>query len=103
MRQQVVSSLTESYEQARINEVRNTPVITVVEAAEAPVRPDPRNLRGRGLLALVLGGMLGVSVAFVREYARRSREESTDDYTEFSTLWSEAKSEVSGVVRGWRG
>lgn len=103
MRQQVVTSLTESYEQARINEVRNTPVITVVEEAEAPVRPDPRNLRGRGLLALVLGAMLGVSAAFVREYARRSREESTDDYTEFSTLWSEAKAELSGMVRGWRG
>jgi len=34
MRQQVYTSLVQSYEQARIDEVPNTPVITVVEYAE---------------------------------------------------------------------
>lgn len=102
MRQQAVTSLSDSYQQARINEVRNTPVITIVEEAEPPVRADSRRLPLKVALGLVLGGMLGVFVAFGREYARRSREESADEYVEFSTLWSEAKSDVLGLARRFR-
>ena len=39
LRQDVVTSLTESHEQARIEEVRNTPVITIVQAPELPALP----------------------------------------------------------------
>ncbi len=62
VRQQVVSTLAEAYEQARIEEVRDTPAITVVEQAEVPVRPDSRRLIPLLLLAL-LGGLVVGSVA----------------------------------------
>lgn len=102
MRQQVVTSLAEAYEQARISEVRNTPVLTVVEQAEFPVRPDSRRLPLKAALGVVLGGMLGVFVAFGREYGRRSREEGAGEYSEFSTLWSDTKADVVGLVRTLR-
>ena len=40
--QQLYTSLAQSFEQARIDEVRNTPVITVLEPPDLPASPDPR-------------------------------------------------------------
>ena len=67
VRQQIVSTLAEAYEQARIEEVRDTPAITVVEQAEVPVRPDPRRLLPLVLLALVGGAAIGSVAALARE------------------------------------
>jgi len=99
MRQQVYTSLVQSYEQARIDEVRNAPVITVVEEAEEPVRPDSRRLPLKAALGVVLGGMLGAFVAFGREYVRRQREEDAEELREFSVVWEETKDDVRRMVR----
>jgi len=102
MRQQVYTSLVQSYEQARIDEVRNTPVITVVEEAEEPVRPDSRRLPLKAALGVVLGGMFGTFVAFGREYVRRQREEDAEELREFSVVWEETKDDVRRMVRRTR-
>lgn len=70
LRQQVYTTLVQSFEQARIAEVRDTPVITVLQAPFLP----PRDNRGLVLMAavgLVLGGLAGVVLAFVVEAMRR--------------------------------
>ncbi|MDX2207515.1 MAG: GNVR domain-containing protein [Gemmatimonadales bacterium] len=51
LQQQVVTSLAQQYEENRIREVRDTPVITVIDPPILAARPDAR-LRG---LILVLG------------------------------------------------
>jgi len=38
--QQLYTSLSQAYEQAKIEEVRDTPVFTVVERPDLPIRPD---------------------------------------------------------------
>lgn len=86
MRQQVVTSLTQSYEQARIDEVRDTPVITVIEKPEAPVLPDRRSLLFKGILALILGSVFGITSAVGGEFLNRSRERDDDLSTEFDNL-----------------
>lgn len=63
LKQQLYTTLSQAYEQARIEEVRDTPVITVVEDPLLPARPD-RAPYGRALtlaiaLALVVGVVLG--------------------------------------------
>jgi uncharacterized protein involved in exopolysaccharide biosynthesis len=73
MRQQVVTSLFQSYEQARIDEVRNTPAIVVVEEPYPPVRPAPRRLAEKGVIALVGGLAIGVVLAFALERLAWSR------------------------------
>lgn len=102
LRQQVYTSLSESLEQARIDEVRNTPVITVVEPPELPARPDPRSLALKGVLGLMLGGMVGVFWAFGREMMATSRESDPDDYAEFARLKERTKEDVRGLW-GWLG
>jgi uncharacterized protein involved in exopolysaccharide biosynthesis len=73
MRQQVYSSLAQSYEQAKIDEVRDLPVITTISEPEAAVVPDPRGLLLKTLFAMVLGAGIGLALGFLREWRARRR------------------------------
>lgn len=97
MRQELFTSLSQAYDDARIAEVRNTPLITVVESPEQPVQADPRGLRVRVLLAFMMGGMVGVGFAFTREFASQSRRNSAEDYLQFHQRWDEAVRDVRRV------
>lgn len=72
LRQQVVTSLVQSFEQARIDEVRNTPVTTLVEPADLPAQPDPRRLGLKTLLGLTAGLLSGTFLAAMRDFSRRA-------------------------------
>lgn len=98
MRQEVYTSLVQAYQEARIAEVRNTPVITVVEPAEIPVTPDPRRLHLKLLLAALLGGTIGVLVSATLEFLAREVEGS-DRFQELLVLWTESKTEVQDTLR----
>lgn len=102
MRQAVYTSLAQAYEKARIAEVRNTPVITVVESPETPVRPDPRHLLLNLILGVVLGGMIGVGTAFVLEYVRKARVDGAPEVAEVSALWRDAKDDLRRLTRRLR-
>lgn len=98
LRQQVVSSLAQSVEQARIERVRDTPVISVVERPSAPPLPDGRGLTGSMGLAAVLGGLFGVLIALVRD--RDSALPTPDHRTEeFKKLRKEL---LQDLIRPWR-
>lgn len=71
MKSSVLTSLVQSHEQARIQEVRDTPVITVLQAPFLPPGPDERRLLLAAALGIVLGGMIGVVMAFLVEAFRR--------------------------------
>ena len=71
LRQSVLTTLVQSYEQARIAEVRDTPVITILQSPFLPPRNDPRRRVLTALLGLVLGGMMGIVLAFLVEAFRR--------------------------------
>jgi uncharacterized protein involved in exopolysaccharide biosynthesis len=86
MRQELYTTLLQSYQQARIDEVRDTPVLTVVDAPQPPAVRDPRGTAMRMLLGLGFGAMLAVGLALLRDYLRRSRELGRPDYREFSAL-----------------
>lgn len=99
LRQEVYTSLSQSFEQAKIEEVRNTPVITLVEAPAPPVRPDRRGLVTKGLLGLFLGGLVGVFWGFGREVMVGTSIQAPGDYAEFTRLRGEVARELS---RAWR-
>ena len=65
-------SLTENFERARLDEVRNTPVITVLENPAGTVRSTGRRKRD-GLFGLLLGTILAVGWVAVAEYLARER------------------------------
>ena len=89
LEQQVVMGLAQQFEDARIREVRDTPVITVIEKPTLPAMADPG---GRGVM-IVLGTFvaffLGVTLVLVREgWNRRRRDESGDPaYSQLASEW----------------
>jgi tyrosine-protein kinase Etk/Wzc len=91
LRQEVYQTLTKAHEEARIAEVRDTPVLTVIDSAVAPVRPSgPRRVLG-SMVALVFGGALGLLLAYVAAALTRARRSPTADYLEFRAALEEAR------------
>jgi uncharacterized protein involved in exopolysaccharide biosynthesis len=74
LQQNLYLSLRQQYESARIQEVNDTPVLSVIERAIPPVRrSSPR--RGRtAALALVFGAFIGAALTVSRGVVRQWRE-----------------------------
>jgi uncharacterized protein involved in exopolysaccharide biosynthesis len=85
LRQQVYLTLAQTYEQARIEEVRNTPVITVVDSPEGSSHHSSTLVVAVTLGAMV-GGTLGFMVAVVLAFVRREREIHPQDYRRLTDL-----------------
>lgn len=107
--QSVYVTLAQAYEQARMDEVRNTPVITVVDRPEGSAK-RAGSLALNVIVALVLGGVLGIGIAFGRDYLGRQRAHESDTYREFTELRRAAVQDVLalprtvfGIVRSRRG
>jgi uncharacterized protein involved in exopolysaccharide biosynthesis len=96
LRQQTLSQLAQAFEVARIDEVRNTPVITVVEQPIVPPEPDSRRLVLKGLLAIIGGGVLAMLLAIGRETMRRLARARPDASNETRRLLREALAELPG-------
>jgi uncharacterized protein involved in exopolysaccharide biosynthesis len=60
--EQVVEALSRSYERARIEEVRDTPVLTLVAPPEVPAIPDARSLAEWLVAAAVLSALCSIGV-----------------------------------------
>lgn len=86
LKQTLFSQLTQAFEQSRIEEVRDTPVITIVEHPYLPVRPDTRYVLLKGLAALILGGLIGVGLALGRELFGRAQRADATAFAEFIAL-----------------
>jgi uncharacterized protein involved in exopolysaccharide biosynthesis len=71
LRQQLYTGLVQALDEARIAEVRDTPVITILQAPFLPPGPDDRSLLLSIALGIVLGGMGGIVLAFIVEAIRR--------------------------------
>jgi len=91
MRQELLTSLAQSYESARIEEVRNTPLVTLVEQPRVAALPDPRRRPLIVASGLVFGLMLGFFGAFLANYVERARKNGGSELEEFSSLWRDAK------------
>lgn len=95
-RQQVYSALAQSYEQARIDEVRNTPVLSVIAPPETVIEPVARGTVRKGILAFLIGLVLAATIAFTRAIFEHKRATASDDYATFIVL---TRSIVSGALR----
>jgi uncharacterized protein involved in exopolysaccharide biosynthesis len=73
LRQQVFSALAEAYEEARIDEVRNTPVLAILDPPELTATKVGR--KRDALIWFIVGLVLAVGIAVAREAVRRQREQ----------------------------
>ena len=98
-REALVTSLAQAHESARIEEVRNTPVITLIESPRVPAIRDPRGRVRTVAVGLVTGTILGVFLAFVRNYREEDRMKEDPRLAGLSALWSEAVNDVTQLFR----
>ena len=96
----IYTEIAQNYERARMEEVRDTPVITILEPPEAPALPDPRGLLRTGLLALGAGLVVGTILALTSEYMARMRSEEAAEYEAFVRLRSES---MRDLTHPWEG
>lgn len=85
LRQQVYISLVQAYDQARVDELRNTPSISIVETPEGSARPAMRLL-----FVLFAGGFFGgvvaLALAGLREFMAHQRAHDPERYRELEAL-----------------
>lgn len=79
VQQQVYTSLIQELEQARLDEVRNTPVITIIDHPEGSAKRQ-RRLIQKGVLAGLLGLTLVAGYLFTREYMQRLEQQYPEDF-----------------------
>jgi uncharacterized protein involved in exopolysaccharide biosynthesis len=90
MQQTVYTSWLQSREQARIREVRDTPVITVLEAPQYPFLGEPRRSVRKAVIGGLLGGAIACLLAFVVDGLARARQAPSKDTREFFQLVTQA-------------
>jgi uncharacterized protein involved in exopolysaccharide biosynthesis len=93
-RQSLYNALATSYEQAKIEEVRDLPVITVLEPPELPMIQDARGGKRRLLIGVIAGLLLGTLVAFGRDRLAVNRNVHSDEYDEFAALKQNAYADI---------
>lgn len=86
LRQQVYTSLVQNEEEVRIREVRDTPVITVLEDPRLPVLPESRKLVRKTLSGALAGAVLGVLIAFFGHGVAGAKRIESDEAREFFLL-----------------
>ncbi|MGH7539627.1 MAG: GNVR domain-containing protein, partial [Gemmatimonadota bacterium] len=95
LQQEVYTTLAQALEQAKIEEVRDTPVITVVEQPILPAEPDERGLLLRAILAALFGLLVAALVTIFREVSDRADRRQEEEFREFQRL----RRKVDGELR----
>lgn len=93
--QRLYETLTQALEQARIDEVRDTPVITILERPEAPLIPNSRGTLGRLIVSAIVAFGLGVVVAAIADRRVATETRHLDQTSEFRRLTTELLEDLS--------
>lgn len=90
-RRRLAEAFADTYEQAKVEEVRDTPVITVVERPERPALPDRRFLLVKTVLAFVAGS-LTVALWLLGGVAFAAwRRDDAEGFAQLATQWQDAR------------
>ena len=81
LRQQVYTSLAQAHEQARLDEVRDTPVMTIVDSPAGSAEPTG-HVASRVGFGLLIGFLLGAAAAMIYEYVAKLPQALPKDYEE---------------------
>jgi Uncharacterized protein involved in exopolysaccharide biosynthesis len=99
MKQELYTSLLQSYDRARIAEAKNLPSITVLEAPERPIKPEPSSAIALPLLGAISGLLFGIILAFVRERMAETAASPTPAFEYYTQLKREAVRDLKDPLR----
>jgi uncharacterized protein involved in exopolysaccharide biosynthesis len=99
IKQEVFIMLRRSYEDARIQEVNDTPVLTVIDRAVPPREKSWPRRRLTVVVVFLFGGVIGGSIALTREYFEGAERRQAEVYEELRSRWAAAKTEIRLTLR----
>jgi uncharacterized protein involved in exopolysaccharide biosynthesis len=99
IKQEVLLTLSRSFEEARIQEVNDAPVITVIDQAIRPVQPSRPLRRLIVVTTMLLSAFLALVVAIIHEFVGRIRDFHPQDYDEYRQRTEGMRKAVRSVVR----
>lgn len=99
MRQSVYTALAQAYERAKIEEVRDLPVITVLAPPEVPLAPGSKHGVRKVTFALITGLVFGAIIAFALAGLATTTRGHPNDVAEFDRLKEET---LADLRRPWR-
>jgi tyrosine-protein kinase Etk/Wzc len=94
--EQIYVSLTAALAQAQIDGNNNLPIVTVLDPAIVPTSPSGVGLGIILSVAALLGLVVGLLTAFVREHLHNARQQRADD--PFFAAWDQLKADVMGYM-----
>lgn len=80
------NGIVQAYEKAKLDEERDSPRATVLEAAEPPLKPNRPAILRYVVIGVFFGAMLAAMFAVVREYFRRLSKQASPEALEFTAL-----------------
>ena len=90
LKQQLFNAMLQAREEARMREVRDTPVITELETPALPVLPEPRRSILKGAAGVIGGGLIALVLALFADGLAGARRTPSDEAREFLRLVDEA-------------
>jgi uncharacterized protein involved in exopolysaccharide biosynthesis len=97
MQSQLSGTLATAYEQAKLAEVRDIPVLTVVQRPSLPARPDSRALVRRLMLGMFLGALFALVLAVLSEIRTAVATAKGAEYEELRALAAAARADGSRI------
>lgn len=99
MYQGIFTALAQAHEQSRIDAVRDTPLLTLINDPAGSGLPDARGAVRKALLAFAVVLLMTIMGVFILELGRRSRREEQAHYREFQRLVREARKDLRSPLR----
>lgn len=99
--QALVTSMMQAYEQARVDEIRNTPVITVVEPPQVPAKGASRGGLLKLIAALLLGLAVAIAVIAFREYLAGVKQRKPGEFETVRDLGRQALNDLRPGRPDW--
>ena len=97
LRQEVYVSLVKAYDEARISEVRDTPVITTIDSAVAPDRRSAPRPVLNVVVALLAGGVVAFILVFLLEQRAQALRSGAPGYRGLRQAWNATRGRESAA------
>ncbi len=99
LRQTVYVTLTQAFEQARVDAARNTPAITIVQHPTPALRYDRRNVLLKVIAGMAVGFVGTLLWLMFGEALADARRTAPQTFGELMGLWGEAREDLRGLTR----
>lgn len=99
MRQEIYTAVRRSQEQARADAIRDTPLFAVIDRPEDSAVPQGRGTIAKAVSGFVVGFLLALLIAVVREFMNRKRPLNSPEGDEFRRLLGQVRRDIRRPTR----